>query len=624
MTNVNRRFQLLVPLAALLLTAAGVMADGAAVRTWTDATGKFKFEGKLVAHDKDKVTLEGADGKRVEIEVNRLSAADREYLAAQAKQAGPEDPFKPAGSTQTAAPDWSKVRSVEVVAAQDTWKLPATAAPECKFQSLPVALPARRHFFEGCSALVVNPFSRRALVGYQWNNAGQMTSRLIYCDLEKGQRLHEFIVEGNVTPVALNDDGSRAVFKRNVANKETAEIWSLSEKAAERVAEFSTADDKGQGQDLRWAVFLDDKRLLTASYSSGKVVLWELPALKPVYQLTGQGSSVPALSHDRKLLAFVTGTQLGILDVDSGKVLALRPTGRTPWASLSFSPGGHWLACGTHAHLIVWDLATGEQHRDFTVNPLHVWGYIAWPNDKMMLIGNTALMDVDLGYRFWEYQKHNHVQTYGGQSWFVVHEAQGAIIPAAVPDTAVGQAFDKALADIVLKPGAAVKVNVSALPNAEAAKKAATALEEQLTKRGVKTANDAGVELIVTADEGKEVEMQFVPASANKGKIMPRLGPRGPAEPRVPPGTPVRIAKIREHFIRLKLVAGGKTLWEASADNLPKSVQLEEGETLEQHLKKLERPNYAFCETVDLPRLLHREKGPAVLGSSTVSVSGLR
>lgn len=64
--------------------------------------------------------------------------------------------------------------------------------------------------------------------------------------------------------------------------------------------------------------------------------------------------------------------------------------------------------------------------------------------------------------------------------------------------------------------------------------------------------------------------------------------------------------------------------WEASADNLPKRVQLEEGETLEQHLKKLERPNYGFYQTVDVPRVLHRTAGPHPIGTSTVSANGVK
>jgi hypothetical protein len=435
-------------------------------------------------------------------------------------------------------------------------------------------------------------------------------------------------MDGMVAPLAIDDEGGQGIFKRTVAEKDQVEIWSLAEKGNEKIAEFSPANAKGRGHDIRWAVFLDKKRLLTASYAGGIVVLWELPSLKPIYQLATQTSSVPALSLDRKLLAFTTGEQLGLLDVDAGKVIALRPTPPTPWASLAFSPGGQWLACASHTHVFVWELATGELHRDIAVNPLDVWGSIAWPNDTMMLVGNKSLLDLDLSYRFWEFKNQNHVQIHGGQSWFVTHDQRGgAILPAPLPGPAIQEAFKKAVPEIVVKPGTVVKLNVTALPDAAERAKVAKSLEEQLVKKGCKVGENGTIELVATADVGKVIEIGFVPADNNPGRpgmpFIPRLG-LGANQPKLPPGAKVRIAKIQEHFSRLKFVAEGKTVWESSGDNIPKKVQLEEGETLDEHLKKLEHPNYAFYQTVDLPGVLHRTKGAGPIGTSQVSVSGVR
>ena len=141
-------------------------------------------------------------------------------------------------------------------------------------------------------------------------------------------------------------------------------------------------------------------------------------------------------------------------------------------------------------------------------------------------------------------------------------------------------------------------------------------LEEQLVKKGCKVGGDGAIELIASADVGKVLEIGFVPAEAGGRPgvpFLPRLGPRG-NPPKLPPGTKVRLAKLEQHFSRVKFVAQGKTIWESSGDNVPKSVQLEEGETLDQHLKKLERPNYAFYQTVELPRVLHRDKGAGPVG----------
>src|SRR5262249_26433863 len=255
-----------------------VVLAGDEPRTWTDTTGNFKLEARFVAQDKGKVTLEGKDGKCFEIEIAKLSAADQKHLAELARKAVPDDPFKQVGPGKPVAPDWSGVRQVDVVAANPDWKVTAKPAPEVQFKSAPVALPARQNFFEGCSALVVNPLSRRALVGYQWSfSAPKVNSRMLFCDIENGKVLGQVIMDGVLTPLAIDDDGGQGLFKRTVGNKDQLEIWSLAAKGSEKVLEFSPADTKGRGHDIRWAAFLDKKRLLTASYSAGTVVLWELP-----------------------------------------------------------------------------------------------------------------------------------------------------------------------------------------------------------------------------------------------------------------------------------------------------------------------------------------------------------
>jgi transglutaminase-like putative cysteine protease len=59
-------------------SAAAVSMDGK--RVWTDSTGQFRVEAKLVEHQDDSVVLETATGNRVTVPVERLSAADQRYL----------------------------------------------------------------------------------------------------------------------------------------------------------------------------------------------------------------------------------------------------------------------------------------------------------------------------------------------------------------------------------------------------------------------------------------------------------------------------------------------------------------------------------------------------------------
>lgn len=69
-------------LAALGLDEAPVpTTDAPKARTWTDATGKFKIEATLVSVADGKATLKRSDnGTEIAIPVDKLSAADQEYL----------------------------------------------------------------------------------------------------------------------------------------------------------------------------------------------------------------------------------------------------------------------------------------------------------------------------------------------------------------------------------------------------------------------------------------------------------------------------------------------------------------------------------------------------------------
>lgn len=50
-------------------------------RTWTDATGKFKIEAKVVQQKQGFVQLQKRDGKLISMSIKKLSSADQKFLA---------------------------------------------------------------------------------------------------------------------------------------------------------------------------------------------------------------------------------------------------------------------------------------------------------------------------------------------------------------------------------------------------------------------------------------------------------------------------------------------------------------------------------------------------------------
>lgn len=69
----------------LSCTSCGQTPGNQPIRKWTDNSGKFSFQGQLVEIDEDQVVLKNKQGKTIRVDLNRLSQADREYLASVSK-----------------------------------------------------------------------------------------------------------------------------------------------------------------------------------------------------------------------------------------------------------------------------------------------------------------------------------------------------------------------------------------------------------------------------------------------------------------------------------------------------------------------------------------------------------
>lgn len=91
-----RRFPVLVHLAAVgLLAALGSLAfadERGESRVWTDASGKFQLEARLVKVVMNVAYLEREDGRVVQVPIGLLSDADRVYLVPMARPAALAEP----------------------------------------------------------------------------------------------------------------------------------------------------------------------------------------------------------------------------------------------------------------------------------------------------------------------------------------------------------------------------------------------------------------------------------------------------------------------------------------------------------------------------------------------------
>lgn len=92
-----------IPITALLLAlATGAFAE---IRTWTSADDASKtFEGELVSAAKGNVTIKRKDGKSLTVLENKLSQADRDFVAAEQEKLAAAEKAKGAAAKLKTSP----------------------------------------------------------------------------------------------------------------------------------------------------------------------------------------------------------------------------------------------------------------------------------------------------------------------------------------------------------------------------------------------------------------------------------------------------------------------------------------------------------------------------------------
>jgi len=626
-----------------LIFVLSQVATGQESRTWSDSTGKFKIEGKLLGVEGGKARLERSNGSVVQIPVTKLSAADQKYIKeldeANPFEAVEENPFKPDNSGSSAASsrpsppesgsargsssgeprkvkvDWSQSETLALAPSSDTWKFatPIKGGERTELKNRAIPVPPKSNFFEGARGLVTNASGQRALVGYTLDEPKpEGITRIVLADLVKGKTLVTTTVPGKMAPIALNDGGFQVLMRKEefgFGNQDRLELWNLTPAGITKVLEWTPYDDvKGGERDVKWAAFLDDDRLATLG-GDGRLAIWNAETATPLFHIQIDGGCIPALSPDRKFIAFSTGKQVGVFDIAAKEVAALQATSHTPWPRLCFSPDASRLACMAHGKLFVWNFADGSLYREIPLTGINVHGNeLIWPHEKYLLIGKSSLFDIENQVRLWTYRGHELAESLGGQVAFLVNQGQdrpGALVIAPVPAAGFHQALEKAMQQpdfFVLKEGTTVKLNVDALPDAAEREKARDTLTKKLKERGFKVGPEGMIELVASTEAGKEQDISYHGFGVN----------------------PWKTYKVREYLTRLAFVYQGKNTWQTQGSSVPGFISLKEGETIDQVLRRSERPNYNFFEHVEMPKVLMKPMGPDGLGASQVSVSGVQ
>ena len=79
----NKKILILLVVSSLFANFAFAQSQS---RNWTDSSGLYKFEGKIIARDDKRVVIEKKDKSLLSVELSQLSKSDLEYLEANKEQ----------------------------------------------------------------------------------------------------------------------------------------------------------------------------------------------------------------------------------------------------------------------------------------------------------------------------------------------------------------------------------------------------------------------------------------------------------------------------------------------------------------------------------------------------------
>ena len=625
----------------LLVLAFALTAplSGQELRKWTDSTGSFSIEAKFVSLVDGKVSLQTADGELIEVPLDRLSAADKTHATSEAAKAA-SNPFKRkaanpftsvprstgaattpgigspppvSGSPREFRADAGSARMV-AMAGEGEWKIEPDSGPKFSGQLRPIPLPPKTEFFEKPVGLCVSGNGRYAVVGYFFQAPGQRSggrARLALSDLQEGKGLGSGVVpDANFVPIALHDSGTKVLMRSDefgFGNHDQLEMWALTKTGIERQTKWTPYDAAERGnRDVQWAAYLGEDRLATSN-DQGQLIVWDANTGKGIYQLHIKGT--PALSPGGKYLAFLTDSQVGILDAAAGNVLAMQ-TSPMRGGRLAFTPSGTRLVGATSGNLYTWDVATGELQRETQIEGAGFHGFLICPSEEHAIGDHYRLYDLVNQLALWEYRGIGQMAATGGVCWMSVvggANQPAALVPARLPHKAIDQKLAETLADpnfFIFKPGATVKLDLSKLPDEAGRKEAQDGLTKKLAEQNIKVNSSAAVTLVAEMKKGDRKTLRF------------RMHGFG--------GFKTEEHKITQYTTTLSIVYQDKSLWRTSGTNLPFFfVQLEEDETLKQFMKKRDKPDYEWFGRITLPKMLTSQASQSTLGVSNVTVSGI-
>ncbi|MDB4370469.1 SHD1 domain-containing protein [Mariniblastus sp.] len=601
------------------------MAPPAELRKWTDATGSFSINAKLVSDEDGNIQLEKEDGRVITLPLAKLSDEDQTYLEELEKQNSEANPFAggdmktPPKSTNDSTPRVSKSQPVipaiepnatanEMVFSDKGWKVQPDAAAIVKSDNKVIKFQSgftQHEFHNRVSSvfLINNGQTAVAAITNPFENA----TELLIANLETAKSKPPLRINlKDATLLAVNPDSTQAVTYKKGRGREPGEIsfWKLGDEASQTAAWKAASFFDRDGLTPNLGRFIDNNRLLTVGR---RVILWDCKSATAVYSYPISETNNPALSANGKQLAVVSGKSVFIINVNDGNILGkIEPPTATKF--LAFSPSGESLAGinSISGEIWIWDLTNNQLTRELSAPPAMVQS-MTWVGEEYLLINNSSLIDIELRATVWSYRSTGGsiLNANDSRFWFI---GKSKFTPISLPHKNLAIQTEQLDPDdlLVLAPDSEVSLELDLPFSRQEQDQIRDRITRTLQDNGVTIRNNAKLKIVLAIIKGKQEK-------AEMSSITDPFGRRG-----------TESIKYTPQIGSVTLIKEGVDVWKTSRRFGPMGmIQLKKGESAQAAAKRLCKPSPLFFESVRIPKYIGQLPSGKPLGQSTISEKGI-
>jgi hypothetical protein len=294
-----------------------------------------------------------------------------------------------------------------------------------------------------------------------------------------------------------------------------------------------------------------------------------------------------------------------IIETASGAVRKSFATGSTLTPGVAFHPEGRMLAACFSNQYLVWDCVTGEVVSQATTTE-HLSSHPTyWIGPKLFRSAMGDTVHLDLGMSVWKYYVAVSTQpiVLGDRLVTATTSQQCSLVSVGIPHASGEKSIEKLMqagdAVMLMRPGSAVAIAVDATVSVDQEEIKAS-LTEAAEKAGWTVSDRGPVTLVAKIGRGQTRQLKFRSIG---------LGPRD-----------ISTASITPFTAELQIRRGRETLWSRKTENrVPPMLRLEEGETVQDAVKRYEKPDATFFSRLNLPPRIPK---PAI--SQQIGMSNLK